>query len=200
VVLVHAPGQLARLWQPVAARLTGYRVLAPDLPGHGESDLIRGDIAADIALLNAWLDAASPSPLAIVSPGTSSGLAGRLAHGREVTEIWLAPLEATGPGDADLARQRQILWSGYEEMFSTLGRGGLYARWRPDLLWTYVEEGTRPREDGQIALRCGGETEARYLELGRPLDGANEVPESHLVQPVAAASRLDEVLATLSGD
>lgn len=39
VVLVHGFGEDGRIWEPMAAQLTGCRILVPDLPGSGRSEM-----------------------------------------------------------------------------------------------------------------------------------------------------------------
>jgi pimeloyl-ACP methyl ester carboxylesterase len=56
MVLLHGPGEFAEKWLRVIPDLvTTYRVIAPDLPGHGASGV--PDEPLDVALVLAWLDA-----------------------------------------------------------------------------------------------------------------------------------------------
>jgi hypothetical protein len=194
VVLIHAPGQLARLWQPLAARLAGSRrVVAPDLPGHGLSTA-SGDLETDIDALQAWLAASAPNAAAIVSVGAAAGIAARLAGVVGLLEVCLSPREPTGPIDGDVPEQRRRVWPGRWEMFAGLRTPRWFAHWRADLLWTYVEDGTEVLPDGSICLRCDDASEARLLGLGRPLDRLVEVNVSPLSRPVEAAARLVALL------
>jgi pimeloyl-ACP methyl ester carboxylesterase len=55
VVLLHGPGESAAKWLRVIPDLVRtYRVIAPDLPGHGDSEGIEGVV--DIGSVLAWLD------------------------------------------------------------------------------------------------------------------------------------------------
>jgi pimeloyl-ACP methyl ester carboxylesterase len=79
LVLVHGNGAHAHWWGPILPALVpGWRVLAPDLRGHGESgwpaapDYGMADFDADLA---AVVDALAPGPIALV--GHSMG--GRIA-------------------------------------------------------------------------------------------------------------------------
>ena len=116
----------------------------------------------------------------------------------------MAPKEALGPGDGEAFRLRRRVWPSRWEMFRTLQARAPFNRWRPDVLWTYVEEGTQLLESQsasagtEVRLRCSDETELRFLQLGRPLDGAIEIEVSPLSQPAEAAERLIEVLDELS--
>jgi predicted metal-dependent hydrolase len=195
VVLLHAPGLVARVWQPIAARLAGrYRVMAPDLPGHGGS-AAGEDLQADIDAVDAWLEAVAPQARAIVSVGPSAGLAARLTPAVDhALEICLSPREAIGPIDGDVQEARRRVWDSRWEMFTKLHMPRWFAHWRADLLWTYVEEGTEVLPDGQVRLLCDDGVEQRLLGLGRPLDRLIELNVSPLARPVEAARRLQELL------
>lgn len=75
VVLVHGLGCSADYWvrngAPLAA--AGYRVLAPDLPGFGQTDGPRGglDIPAQADAIGAWADALELGPAAYVGHSLS---------------------------------------------------------------------------------------------------------------------------------
>lgn len=55
IVLLHGPGEFAGKWLPtVAAMGPAHRLIAPDLPGHGDSPADPAELDADRVL--AWLD------------------------------------------------------------------------------------------------------------------------------------------------
>jgi len=108
VVLVHGNGAHAHWWEPlVPALVPGWRVVAPDLRGHGESDWPAApayrimDFGADLA---AVIAAEAPSPIALV--GHSMG--GRVAlwyagqHPEQVRALGMldARLDRVVPEDA----------------------------------------------------------------------------------------------------
>src|SRR5205807_1762052 len=89
VVLLHGAGLIANLWWPVAARLSQrWRVLAPDLPGHGRSDARPGGAQLTINALAAWAAAVAPDLRAVVGMGSSGGrLAAAVAFECEATAV-----------------------------------------------------------------------------------------------------------------
>ena len=82
LVLLHGPGEFAGKWRAILPGLVArYRVVAPDLPAHGESDL-RGrglDGGAALAWLEALLERTCPSPPAIVGHVLGGAMAARFA-------------------------------------------------------------------------------------------------------------------------
>jgi len=75
VLLLHGAGEQAGTWSKVVPHLVGkYRVLAPDMPGHGDSEPTEGplDIEMMFTAVNEMLDAILPGePVTIV--GNSLG-------------------------------------------------------------------------------------------------------------------------------
>jgi pimeloyl-ACP methyl ester carboxylesterase len=67
IVLLHGPGEHATKWFRVIPDLVrSHRVIAPDLPGHGESAVIEGAVTRVIDWLDALIDATCPTPPALV--------------------------------------------------------------------------------------------------------------------------------------
>src|ERR1700745_4017102 len=82
VVLLHEPGSFAAQWLRVLPEIArGHRVIAPDLPGHGASDI--GDAELDAERVLAWLseliERTCESPPALVGHLGSGAIAARLA-------------------------------------------------------------------------------------------------------------------------
>jgi pimeloyl-ACP methyl ester carboxylesterase len=85
VVLLHGPGEFAGKWLRVIPDLvTSHRVVAPDLPGHGTSKVIDGQLDADRAA--AWLgeliERTCPSPPTLVGHVLGGAIAARFALDR----------------------------------------------------------------------------------------------------------------------
>lgn len=80
VLLLHAGGERRDVWQPVTERLagSGYRCIAYDLRGHGESDSAGADELSTHAADVAAIIAAQPAPVTVVG-ASLGGLATLLA-------------------------------------------------------------------------------------------------------------------------
>jgi pimeloyl-ACP methyl ester carboxylesterase len=82
VVLLHGQGGWSGMWLPVAADLvTTNRVVAPDLPGLGASEVPGGppDAAGVLAWLDELLRRTCPSPPALVGASLGASIAARFA-------------------------------------------------------------------------------------------------------------------------
>jgi len=178
VVLNHATGFLARLWEPVAERLAaeGWRVLAYDARGHGDSEKPvpvgdNYDWHHAVADLRGFLDAMELRDVPFVghSFGGATGLylAGTrpeyLARLVAIEPIVMPggfqPDEARRDDMAAGARKRRMTFGNAEEMLAQYRSRPMFAKWRDDVLRLYVEHGTYRREDGSLELKCAGEIE-----------------------------------------
>jgi pimeloyl-ACP methyl ester carboxylesterase/ubiquinone/menaquinone biosynthesis C-methylase UbiE len=82
VVLLHGPGEYAAKWMRVIPDLsTTHRVIAPDLPGHGTSEVVDGVLDADrvLAWLGELIERTCSSPPALVGQILSGAIAARFA-------------------------------------------------------------------------------------------------------------------------
>ena len=169
LVLLHATGFLARLWQPIAVQLSArFHVYALDARGHGDSDKPAPaggygweGLAAD---LRGFLDALGLVGVPIV--GHSSGAAGaiRLAARRpeyvaaavliEPTVFPPMPVEGSDERKEQLASgaaKRRMVWDSREEFIEGYRLRRTFAGWHEDVLRLYAEHGTFKREDGRLA-------------------------------------------------
>lgn len=114
VVLVHGGGGGGANWFRLIAPLaTRYRVLAPDLPGFGESagSPARGPLGAQAAaFLKAWVDRVAATPADVV--GTSFGALAALRYARAYPDLVkrLVLIDAVGLGRAVPALVRLAAW------------------------------------------------------------------------------------------
>jgi len=197
LVLLHATGFLARLWQQVAETLaTQSDVYAFDMRGHGDSDKPppEGDnyhwrnLVAD---LRGFCDALGLRGVPIVGHSSGGAAAASLAatHPEYVARLGLfepiiLPSGFMPPEDrrsdlAEGARKRRMLWSSADELVEAYRTRPAFERWREDVLRLYAEEGTFRREDGQIELKCPGEVEAAFFDNSRSLDTWERLLDIH---------------------
>ncbi|MBI1884829.1 MAG: alpha/beta hydrolase [Chloroflexi bacterium] len=219
LVLLHATGFIAALWKPYAEPLSRrFDVYAYDARGHGDSDKpvprpTEGPpsgyewtrFAEDLA---GFVDALSLRD--IVAIGHSSGGAAALYSAASRPDLFsrlvaiepiIFPPEATEASFrrrdqlAEGARKRRAVWPGYDEMTEAYRGRPTFARWRGDILRIYVEEGTFVREDGQIELKCPGETEARIYEGRIAMDAWSVLPRVRCPVLVLRGEETDQYLS-----
>ena len=83
ILLIHGMGGSSKTWSEVIPLLaTKYRVIAPDLLGHGQSDKPRGDysVGAFAVLLRDLLDELGVSRVTVVGHSLGGGVAMQFAH------------------------------------------------------------------------------------------------------------------------
>lgn len=170
VLLVHGFLEHAHTWDFVAPILAdaGYRVLALDWRGHGESEWIGAggyyhfaDYSADLAFLRRQL----PGPLAIV--GHSMGATATLAYaGAEPDGLAaVVAVDALGPPDtaADTAADRVVAWiADLERVAARPAERPIaldaaaaklrerFPRFTPTVAEHMARHGTRPVADGVV--------------------------------------------------
>lgn len=82
VILLHGPGEFAGKWLRIIPRLvTTHRVIAPDLPGHGNSTVVDGQLNADgvLAWLSALIERTCTAPPTLVGHVLGGAIAARFA-------------------------------------------------------------------------------------------------------------------------
>jgi pimeloyl-ACP methyl ester carboxylesterase len=94
LLLLHEPGAFGAQWMRVMPDLvTTHRVVAPDLPGHGASEVIDGELDADQVLpwLSDVIEHTCGSPPALVGHLGSGSIAARFAveHGERLRSLVL---------------------------------------------------------------------------------------------------------------
>lgn len=94
VILLHGPSGYAAHWMRVIPKfMETNRVIAPDLPGHGASDVLEGQLDADRVLtwLGALIEQTCASPPALVGQLVSGAIAARFAidHSGRISRLIL---------------------------------------------------------------------------------------------------------------
>jgi pimeloyl-ACP methyl ester carboxylesterase len=198
LLFAHATGLHGRCWAPVASRLPGFRCLAPDLRGHGDSPVAPGQdfewngFADDVlAVVNA-LDEGS-----ILAAGHSKGGAALLlAEERRpgtFRSLWcFEPVVFPGPPPfegpnpmAEGARRRKETFSSFEEAFENYRSKPPFDELAEEGLRAYVEGGFAEQPDGTVRLKCEPEHEARVYEMAARSDAYDHL---HLIHcPVVVA-------------
>lgn len=94
LVLLHGPGACAAHWMRVIPELSRhFRIIAPDLPGHGSTDLGQAPLDAErtLAWLGALIDATCDAPPILVGELVSGAIAARFAarHTSRVAQLVL---------------------------------------------------------------------------------------------------------------
>ena len=183
LLLLHATGFHARLWDQVVAALpAGTHVIAPDHRGHGRSfrpaTLANWTATADVLL--PLLDGLGGHP--IVGCGHSMGayILTRLASQRPaafrhlvlIDPVIMDPAFYEGeaakvipdPADHPVARRRNV-WTDVEEMRARFADRPPYANWDPRVLADYCAHGLLPPADGAgLELACPPALEASVYQ------------------------------------
>ena len=102
VLLLHGPGEHAPKWMRVIPQLVEtHRVVAPDLPGHGATEMPGGPIDGPsmLAWLGELIDRTCSSPPAIVGQIVGGAMAARFAidHGDRVARLVLVDMLGLAP-------------------------------------------------------------------------------------------------------
>jgi pimeloyl-ACP methyl ester carboxylesterase len=162
ILLLHGPGEHALKWMTAAPALArAHRVIAPDLPGHGSTQVLEGVLDVDrvLAWLDALIDATCSSPPAIVGSLSGGAIALRYAmrHGRRLTRLvlvdtlGLAPLQPAPQFASALMQFLESPNAGtYDELWRYCAhdvdalRNAMGERW--EVLKTYnLDRATQPR-------------------------------------------------------
>ncbi len=179
LVLVHATGFHARLWDWYAERMAGRaRVIAIDQRGHGDSSIPDDGFAwgcstEDLHALIEHLGIAGCT----AAGHSSGGTAAATCAGRFPGSIGaLVPIDPVLPwGErrehlrsnpmAEAARRRRNVWESPHQFEATMQQREAFRLWRPEILAHYAHHGLRRRkEDHHYELKCAPESEALVFE------------------------------------
>lgn len=183
LLLLHATGFHARLWDQVVAALPpGTHVVAPDHRGHGRSyrPATLANWAATSDALLPLLDGLGEHPLVGCGHSMGAYVLTRLAAQRPaafrhlalIDPVIMAPSFYEGeaappipdPAEHPVARRRNV-WSSAEEMRARFADRPPYANWDPRVLADYCTHGLLPAADGEgLELACPPALEASVYQ------------------------------------
>ncbi|MDA0302565.1 MAG: alpha/beta hydrolase [Chloroflexi bacterium] len=194
VLLAHATGFHARVWDEVVRRIPGRRVIALDLRGHGRSSKPVPPYSwhffgQDVALLLDDLDLSHVIGVGHSMGGHTIADAAILRPERFDALVLVDPTifaiepNATRNGNAfDFVAKRRNQWSTPEEMIERFAPRFPFNVWQPEALRDYAVHGLLPAPDGAsdggtgaLVLACPPLVEAAVL-AGRDSEGADILP------------------------
>lgn len=181
LLLAHATGFHAMVWQPMAAALTShYHCWALDYRAHGRSTAPAGGrfawggfghdteaVVDALGLKGAGGVGHSMGGAALVMaelarPGTFRGLV--------LFEPIIIPADIERPEGPSLmveaARRRRSVFASRDEAYENFASKPPLDVLTPEALRAYVDGGFADTEDGMVMLRCQSEHEARVYEMG----------------------------------
>lgn len=185
LLLIHATGFHARLWDPYAERLRDrFHVIAYDQRGHGDSGPARDGnyawdtLAQDCHAVIETLGIEGCMAAGHSSGGTAAGMCAGQYPGSIGRVVLLDPVvgraEAEAgpwPGEnpmAERTRRRRAIWESPHQFEEAMRTRPAFARWQPEFLSLYARFGLRRRPDGHYELKCSPEVEAAIYEgVGR---------------------------------
>ncbi|WP_431024866.1 alpha/beta fold hydrolase [Halomonas sp. H5] len=165
LVLLHGISSGAGSWAKLAAHLPGYRLLAWDAPGYGDSQALAKEApsAADYAeRLEAWLAGLGIERCVLVGHSLGAMMAGAAlaAYPNRLAGVVLAD-PAQGYGDADAAKRDEVYRSRWTQL-EAQGHGA-YARARAPRL---LREGADPADIVRVEAEMGKLQVAGFAQAG----------------------------------
>jgi pimeloyl-ACP methyl ester carboxylesterase len=184
VVLLHSSAEFAALWMRVIPGLVRtHRVVAPDLPGHGASEVADGQLDADHVLgwLGELIEHTCPSPPALVGRGLGGAIAARfaIAHPDRLSGLVLA--DAFGLSPFEPAPRFGLALNRFLEQPTERTRDGLFEQCFVDLGGLRQQVGERWELLAAYALDRAG-MPGQKAALGRlmPQFGLPAIPPAEL--------------------
>lgn len=185
VLLVHATGFHARVWDQVLNRLQGRRAIAVDVRGHGRSEKPSGPyqwrtLAQDLVSLMETLELSDILGVGHSMGGQLVARAAALQPERFRALLLVDPAfgpedgHAEGPSGLEHVLRRKAFWKSPHEMFERFQGRAPFASWEEAVLRDYCEFGLLRTGEGEgWELACPPEVEAAVYQ-GAAEGGAYE--------------------------
>lgn len=189
LLLLHANGFFGRLYRALIEPLVSdYHVMTMDLRGQGDSTTtaLEADhwqkMARDVESLVQHFGlcdfygvghsggGALIALYAATHPGNVKGLALLEPVSMPHEPQFLARLSAENHPLVERTLRRRVTWDNRQQLFAAYQGKEAFAAWREDVLWDYINHGTRDLPDGRITLKCAAEVEAHVFATTMSLD------------------------------
>ncbi len=188
IVMTHGTGFHARVWDSIARRLPGRRVIALDLRGHGRSSKPDepywwSKFSDDTAGLIEALDLREVVGVGHSMGGYTIADAARRALDRFAALVLIdptimrsrpstGPANGSGSGPLDFVSKRRNEWGSVEEMVERFAPRFPYNVWAPGILDDYARYGLLPAPSGEgLILACPPKVEAAVYAGRESPDG-----------------------------
>ena len=182
LLLFHATGLCAWPWLPVARGLAqrGYRVMAFDQRGHGDTDPsdkgYRFEYAGeDVAAIIETLGLERPGVIGHSSGGLAAIIAASLLPPGSIGPVVLVETRvsndpATAPTQdlnrrAERTRLKRSVWASRDAMYEGYRQRAAFKDWSDEAFRAFIDGGTRLLSDGRAELKCHPETEATFYGM-----------------------------------
>jgi pimeloyl-ACP methyl ester carboxylesterase len=213
LLLNHATGFVAALWQPIATRLAGagFDVYAYDARGHGDSDKpevsaenyhwlrMAEDLDAIMGVLGiggaGFAGHSMGGGTGLYVAGGTPGIFSRLAVVEPIVMPGgFEPDEPRRNAMAEGARRRRASFSSRDEMIEQYRKRPTFSLWTDEALHLYAEQGTFDGEDGTVLLKCTPAVEGEIFSLSGSLSIWDRLPSIEVPVLVMAGETTEPFL------
>jgi pimeloyl-ACP methyl ester carboxylesterase len=212
--LLHANGFFGRLYRAmIQPLLRHYHIMTLDLRGQGESTITTlgpdhwQRMAHDVESIVDHLDlhdfygvghsggGALIALYAATHPDNVKGLALLEPVSMPHEPQFLARMSAENHPLVERTLRRRAIWDNRQQLFAAYQGKDAFAGWREDVLWDYVNHGTRDLSDGRITLKCSTEVEAHVFATAMSLDIFSQLDKVSCPTLVLRGERTDPPIA-----
>ena len=181
LVLAHATGFHGRVWEPLAAHLTGFHLWSIDMRAHGDSDAPRDrplewyGFADDVLSVIDGIGLEKPYGVGH-SKGAASLLLAEQARPGTFTALYLyepvvVPTDHVTGHNPDNplsngARRRRDTFDSLDAAYENYASKPPFSTLHPEVLRFYVDYGFTQNADGTVSLKCLPENEAEVYAHG----------------------------------